>query len=75
MNFLLPEKQCLNTTPVYDVYGPDAAKLFNKICVNRDFSAMKVGSSKHALICNEKGMMLADGVVIFRSMDRNHWKS
>ncbi|MCR4435875.1 MAG: aminomethyl transferase family protein [Clostridiales bacterium] len=65
----------LNNTPVYDVSGPDAAKLFNRICVNRDFSVMKPGSSKHAIICNEKGQMLADGVVMKREGDnfRTYW--
>ncbi len=54
---------CLNTTPIYSVSGPDAAKFFTQTCVNRDFSLMNVGSSKHALICNANGQMLADGVV------------
>lgn len=64
----------LNNTPVYDVTGPDAAKLFNRVCVNRDFSIMKVGQSKHALICNEKGQMLADGVVMKREEGyRTYW--
>ncbi len=66
---------CLNTTPVYDVYGPEAAAFLNLVCVNRDFAAMEPGSSKHALICNEKGQMLADGVVIKREGDgyRTYW--
>ena len=64
----------LNNTPVYDVSGPDAAKLFNQICVNRDFSVMKVGQSKHALICNQKGQLLADGVVMRREDSyRTYW--
>lgn len=54
----------LNTTPVFDISGPDAAKFLNRVCVNRDFSLLEPGSSKHAIICNEKGQMLADGVVI-----------
>lgn len=52
----------LNCTPVYDVYGPDVNKLMNYVCVNKDYSTMKIGGSKHALICNDKGQMLADGV-------------
>lgn len=65
----------LNTTPVYDVYGPDAAKLFNRICVNKDFSVMKPGTSKHALMCNSKGQMIADGVVMYREDGsyRTYW--
>ena len=54
----------LNLTPIFDISGPDAAKFFNQTCVNKDFSVMKPGQSKHAIICNEKGKMLADGVVM-----------
>lgn len=49
---------------VYDISGPDAAKLLNKVCVNRDFAQLKLGRSRHALLCNEKGQLLADGVLI-----------
>lgn len=65
----------LNTTPIYDVTGSDAVKLFNRICVNKDFGLMNVGASKHALICNEKGQMLADGVVmkIGEALYRTYW--
>ncbi|MGI6217559.1 MAG: glycine cleavage T C-terminal barrel domain-containing protein [Coriobacteriales bacterium] len=55
---------CLNTTPVLRVSGPDAAKFFEQTCVNHGFATMKVGSSKHALVCNTKGHMIADGVVM-----------
>lgn len=65
----------LNNTPIYDVSGPDAVKLFNKICVNKDFGLMKPGMSKHALICNEKGQLLADGVVMKKDNEvfRTYW--
>ena len=65
----------LNNTPVYDVYGTDAAILFNRVCVNRDFSLMKAGQSKHALICNGNGYLLADGVVMKREDGsfRTYW--
>lgn len=63
----------LNNTPVYDVCGSDAAKLFNKLCVNKDFSVMKSGQSKHALICNDKGQLLADGVAMKR--EGNIWRT
>ena len=65
---------CLNTTPVFDVAGPDAAQFFEQTCVNHGFANMEVGSSKHALICNDKGQMIADGVVIRRENDyRTYW--
>ncbi len=65
----------LNNTPIYDVSGPDAAKFFNQTCVNRDFSLMTPGTSKHALICNDKGQLLADGVVMMKEngVYRTYW--
>jgi glycine cleavage system aminomethyltransferase T len=59
----------LGWQPVYEVSGPEAAKLFNRICVNKDFADMETGSSKHALICNDKGQLLADGVVMKKAGD------
>lgn len=65
----------LNSTPTYDIWGPDAVKLLNSVCVNRDFSKLKEGLSRHAIICNEKGQMLADGVIIKTGADhfRSYW--
>ena len=65
----------LNNTPIYDVSGPDAEKALNRICVNKDFSLMKTGDSKHALICNERGQMLADGVIMKKEngVYRSYW--
>ncbi|MFZ7121915.1 MAG: aminomethyl transferase family protein [Eubacteriaceae bacterium] len=64
----------LNVTPIYDVSGTDAGKLLNEVCVNKNFLEMKLGSSKHALICNSKGQMVADGVIMKRENDfRTYW--
>ncbi|MDI3537607.1 MAG: hypothetical protein PWP16_911 [Eubacteriaceae bacterium] len=65
----------LNCSPVYDITGPDAVKLLNYTCVNRDFGKLKIGGSRHALMCNEKGQLLADGLII-RTGDesfRTYW--
>lgn len=64
----------LNTSPIYDVKGPDAAKFLTSICVN-DFIKMKVGSIRHAVLCNEKGQILTDGVVMKIEEDtfRTYW--
>lgn len=65
----------LNCSPVYDVTGPDAVKLLNYTCVNRDFGKLKIGGSRHALMCNDKGQLLADGLII-RTGDesfRTYW--
>ena len=66
---------CLNVSPVYDVSGPDAVELLNRVTVNRDYAALKVGGSRHAIICNEKGQMLADGVLLRKgeNLYRTYW--
>lgn len=65
----------LNCSPVYDVSGPDAAEVLTATCVNKDFSLMRPGSSKHALICNERGKMIADGVIMYKGDNefRSYW--
>jgi len=65
----------LNCSPVYDIQGPDAVRLLNKVCVNKDFAQLKIGGSRHALLCNEKGQLLADGVLIRKGEDsfRTYW--
>ena len=56
-------------SPTFDVYGPDAAKFLNSICTN-DFSKLSMKGLRHAVICNEKGQILTDGVVIRIGEDR-----
>lgn len=65
----------LNVSPVYDIWGPDAVKLLNYVCVNRDFEKLKIGKSRHAILCNEKGQMLADGVLMRKdeTVYRTYW--
>ncbi|SDF54556.1 aminomethyltransferase family protein [Marvinbryantia formatexigens] len=65
----------LNVTPIYVLSGPDAATLLNRVCVNRDFSLMQEGMSKHALICNENGHLIADGVIMKEegTVYRTYW--
>ena len=50
-------------SPVMDVKGPEVAKFFNKICVN-NFDNFRVGKIRHAILCNEKGQIMTDGVVM-----------
>ena len=61
-------------SPTYEVTGPDASKFMSSICVN-DFSNVNVGSIRHALICNEKGQMMTDGVAMKVAEDtyRTYW--
>ena len=65
----------LSWSPVYDISGPDAVKLLNKVCVNRDFANLKIGKSRHALLCHENGHMLADGVLMRKeeNLYRSYW--
>lgn len=63
----------LNLSPVYDIWGPDTVKLLNYATVNRDYAKLKIGKSRHAIFCNEKGQMLADGVLM--RMDENVYRS
>jgi len=53
----------LMISPIYDVIGPDAVNFFHSICVN-DFSKLGMKGLRHAIICNDKGQILTDGVVI-----------
>lgn len=64
----------LNESPIFDVKGPDAAKFLTSIGIN-DYTNMKVGGIRHAVICNEKGQMMADGVVMKIEEDtfRTYW--
>ena len=62
----------LNNSPIFDVKGPDAAKFLTSICIN-NFSAMKEGSIRHAVLCNEKGQILTDGVVMM--IDKDHFRT
>jgi len=62
----------LNESPIYDVEGPDAARFLTSLCVN-NFMKMKVGSIRHAIMCNDKGQMLTDGVVM--KIAENHFRT
>lgn len=59
----------LMISPIYDVYGPDLIKFFNSICTN-DFTKLGMTGMRHAVICNEKGQLLTDGVAIKVAEDR-----
>lgn len=65
----------LTLSPVYDISGPDVVKLMNYVSVNRDYAKLKVGGSRHTILCNEKGQMLADGVLMRLEEDlyRSYW--
>lgn len=62
----------LNESPIYDVKGADAAKFLSSVCINK-FMNMKEGSIRHAVMCNEKGQIMTDGVVMM--IGENHFRT
>ncbi|SKA90619.1 Glycine cleavage system T protein (aminomethyltransferase) [Agreia bicolorata] len=63
----------LNTSPVFDVTGPDAVAFLNSVAVNRDFGKLPEGGSRHMIICNDDGQMLADGLCV--KLGENHFRT
>ena len=61
-------------SPVYDVSGPDAIEFLRSVCVN-SFRNFEVGQIRHAVLCNDKGQILTDGVVARIDDDtyRTYW--
>ena len=49
--------------PTFVVKGPEAEKFFSDNFVN-DFSTMPVGGFRHGIMCDEKGRIMQDGVVL-----------
>ena len=64
----------LMISPIFDVYGPDVTKFFNSICTN-DFTKLGLTGIRHAVICNEKGHILTDGVAlkVAENRVRTYW--
>lgn len=64
----------LMNSPIMDVKGPGVAAFFSRICVN-SFNKFSVGRIKHAIICNERGRIMTDGVVMKIAEDtyRTYW--
>lgn len=53
----------LNPANVYSVKGPDALKFFADNCVNT-FNNYPIGKGKHAIMCNEEGYIIKDGMLL-----------
>ena len=49
--------------PMLVVKGPDAVRLMNENCIN-NMEKMKIGTAKHAVLCSEKGNIIADGLAL-----------
>jgi glycine cleavage system aminomethyltransferase T len=52
----------LNPAPTLRVSGPDAVRFFSENCVN-SFADFPVGTLKHAVMCNEGGLIMQHGTV------------
>nr|A0A1J1EM40.1 RecName: Full=Sesamin methylene transferase; AltName: Full=Sesamin-metabolizing enzyme; AltName: Full=THF-dependent sesamin/sesamin-monocatechol methylenetransferase [Sinomonas sp. No.22]BAW03116.1 sesamin methylene transferase [Sinomonas sp. No.22] len=61
-------------SPIYDVTGPDALEFLRSVCIN-SFRGFQVGQIRHAVLCNDKGQILTDGVVARIDEDtyRTYW--
>jgi glycine cleavage system aminomethyltransferase T len=66
----------LNPTPAIKLKGSDAVHFLKKYLVN-DFDRFPVGSSKHGIICTERGNVAANGVLLRTDEDtfEAHWLS
>jgi glycine cleavage system aminomethyltransferase T len=52
----------LNPAPTFRVKGPDALRFFSDTCVN-GFANFRVGTLKHAIMCNDQGLVMTHGVL------------
>jgi glycine cleavage system aminomethyltransferase T len=53
----------LNPAMTYRLRGPDALALLSSLCVN-GFKKFPVGTLRHAIMCNERGLIVAHGVLL-----------
>ena len=53
----------LNPSPTYVLRGPDALRFLTDFCVN-SFATFPVGSSKHAIMCNDEGNIMVHGMLL-----------
>jgi vanillate/3-O-methylgallate O-demethylase len=58
----------LSSTGPISFKGPDAEKFLESICIN-SFARFPVGSMKHAVMCNEDGVIAAHGITERRAED------
>ena len=58
----------LSMSPTYAIEGPDAERFFSDHFVN-NFATMPVGGFRHGIMCDEKGRIMQDGVVLRLAQD------
>jgi glycine cleavage system aminomethyltransferase T len=52
----------LNPAPTFTVKGPDAIRFYSDVCVN-SLTSFPVGTLKHAVMCNDQGLVVAHGTL------------
>ena len=62
----------LNPFMFYDVKGKELLDLMEVITVNT-YRNFPVGKARHAIICNDAGKIVCDGILIRRSDDEFVW--
>src|SRR6516165_6920838 len=58
----------LSSTGPLSLKGPDAEKFLESLCIN-SFARFPVGSMKHAVMCNEDGLIAAHGITERKAED------
>lgn len=53
----------LNPTTTVRITGPDALRFLSDTCVN-SFANFPIGGGKHAIMCNDDGLVMCDGVLL-----------
>jgi glycine cleavage system aminomethyltransferase T len=53
----------LNPTQTYRIWGRDALRLLSEHCVN-SMANFSVGAAKHAIMCNDDGLIMTHGVLV-----------
>ena len=61
----------LSNTQV-NFHGPDVQRLFSSICVN-SFASFPIGSMKHAVMCNDEGLIATHGIFQRNGEDEYHY--
>ena len=54
---------CLNPVAIFRIKGPDALNFLSDHCVNT-FEGFPIGRGKHAICCNNQGLVISDGMLL-----------
>jgi glycine cleavage system aminomethyltransferase T len=66
----------LNPSPTVWLKGPDALKFLSSVCVN-SFNKFQIGTSRHAIMCDENGKVACHGMLLRLAEDEfiTYWLS